>query len=522
MSDQDLTPYDEVPYPGHPRPSTHPDRLCAIATIFGMRPAPASGCRVLELGCGDGQNIIPMAYQLPNSQFLGIDLSKRGIEIGAALIKKLGLTNIQLQHLSLMDIAADHGKFDYIIAHGVYSWVPPDVRAKILGIFKSNLAPHGVGFVSYNAHPGSHLRDIARDIMLYHTRGISDPREKVGQARVALELFARTIPADRTYARAVAEQTELVGNISDNALYHDHLAPSATAFLFHQVIDAAKAVGLQYLSEATFGQSSRGTLPTYIAGFLDKIPESEIVLREQYFDFFTARMFHETLLCHDDVDLRTHIQPQCVANYYIAGEFTPEGDPIDTGSNGVTTFKAARGSTLATDHGPSKQALVHLGRMWPRAVSFRELLSAAGGLGASAGEVATSVNDEVDKLTTLLFRAFAGQQLELYVAPPRLTTAICERPEASLLARTQATMGTDLTTLRHGTVSLRDGITRRFIQLVDGTRSCDELVLSLANALEPKDGALHEGAALAGQIHVTRNQVEENLELLASLALLVA
>jgi tRNA G46 methylase TrmB len=116
--------YDNVPYPSAPYPQTHPDRLATMATLFGMRPAPVERCRVLELGCNDGSNLIAMAYGLPQSQFVGIDLAERPIAKGKATIEALGLTNLTLHCLDLRHMPSDLGRFDFILAHGVYSWVP--------------------------------------------------------------------------------------------------------------------------------------------------------------------------------------------------------------------------------------------------------------------------------------------------------------------------------------------------------------------------------------------------------------
>src|ERR1700747_3167393 len=137
------TSYDQVLYRGFPYAQSHPDRLATMATLFGMTPAPVERCRVLELGCGDGGNVIPMAFTLPESRFLGVDLSASAIARGQDLVRTLSLSNITLRHLDLMEMAGGAGEFDYIIAHGLYSWVPPAVREQILKLFKSHLAPNG-------------------------------------------------------------------------------------------------------------------------------------------------------------------------------------------------------------------------------------------------------------------------------------------------------------------------------------------------------------------------------------------
>jgi cyclopropane fatty-acyl-phospholipid synthase-like methyltransferase len=156
------TSYDIVPYPTGSQVQTHPDRLATIATLFGMSPKPVEECRVLELACGNGGNLIPMAYALPRSTFVGIDLAAGAIDAGRTVIRRLELRNITLLQQDLRTLPSDFGTFDYIIAHGVYAWVAPPVQDWILAVCRGHLAPQGVAFVSYNAFPGSHLRIMVR------------------------------------------------------------------------------------------------------------------------------------------------------------------------------------------------------------------------------------------------------------------------------------------------------------------------------------------------------------------------
>src|ERR1041385_1997312 len=103
-ADQPLNPYDEVPHVTRPSNETHPDRLATVGTLFGMQPAPLTGCRVLEIGCGDGSNLIPMAFHLPGSRFVGVDLAAGAIARGQKVIEDLGLTNIMLVAADLREI----------------------------------------------------------------------------------------------------------------------------------------------------------------------------------------------------------------------------------------------------------------------------------------------------------------------------------------------------------------------------------------------------------------------------------
>jgi cyclopropane fatty-acyl-phospholipid synthase-like methyltransferase len=149
MSPKIESSYDKVPYDSFPYPQSHPDRLATVAALFGLRPAHVDTCRVLELGCAAGGNLIPMALTLPGSRSLGVDFSAVEVNEGKQTIKDLGLENIELRQASILDIDAAYGKFDYILCHGVYSWVADEVQEKILSICKANLAPAGIAGVRH-------------------------------------------------------------------------------------------------------------------------------------------------------------------------------------------------------------------------------------------------------------------------------------------------------------------------------------------------------------------------------------
>ena len=180
----ELTPpatnaYDEMPYPGTAQAESHPDRLATLAFLHGMTPASPDRCRVLELGCSDGGNLIPMAYALPDSQFLGLDSSAREIATGQQRIANYGLANVALRQVNILDVGPELGQFDYILACGVYSWLPAEVQDKLLQLCQQLLAPQGVAYVNYNTYPGWFLRGMARAIMLHHTRNITKPALRV-------------------------------------------------------------------------------------------------------------------------------------------------------------------------------------------------------------------------------------------------------------------------------------------------------------------------------------------------------
>ena len=148
------TSYDRLPYEARSYPRTHPDRLATMATLVGMRPPPVPGCRVLELGCAAGGNLLPMASALPESTFVGIDLSARQVGEGQRLIEAFELRNVRLEVGTILEVDESWGVFDHIICQGVHSWVPTRVRDKILAVCAHHLTANAVAYISYNTHPG--------------------------------------------------------------------------------------------------------------------------------------------------------------------------------------------------------------------------------------------------------------------------------------------------------------------------------------------------------------------------------
>jgi SAM-dependent methyltransferase len=177
------TTYDAIPYPSNPFRQTRPERLAAVAKLFGLEAPPAENCRVLEIGCSMGGNLIAMAQDLPGSRFVGIDASSRQIADGWKMIDRLGLKNIELKHIDILDVPGDFGEFDYIVSHGVYSWVPARVQNKMLEICQRSLAPRGVVYISYNTYPGWHIRGIVRDMMVYRGTQFAEPQARLAQAK---------------------------------------------------------------------------------------------------------------------------------------------------------------------------------------------------------------------------------------------------------------------------------------------------------------------------------------------------
>jgi methyltransferase-like protein/2-polyprenyl-3-methyl-5-hydroxy-6-metoxy-1,4-benzoquinol methylase len=478
MATTQPTSYDAVPYESHPFAQTHPDRLATVATLLGLAPPPVARCRVLELGCAAGGNLLPMAQTLPESTFVGIDLSARQIADGQRVIDALGLPNVTLKHLSILDVTRELGRFDYIICHGVYSWVPPAVQDKILEICDENLAPNGVAYVSYNTYPGWHMRGMIRDMMSYHARQFAEPHLRVQQARNLLDFLAKSVVQENSpYSLLLQSELALVRQSRDSYLFHEHLEECNDPIYFYQFAERAAAKGLQYLGESDLRVMVPGNYPPEVANVL-KMLSADLIHLEQYMDFLRNRMFRQTLLCHRHLVPNYTVSPERLPAFHVASPARPMAAQPDIQSTEGEQFQGPDGATLTVRQPLAKAAMLCLAEAWPRAIPFDTLRTMA--------RVRLNLAPETDAATrareTLIlgqclltaYTSVSARLVELHVQAPPLVVEISERPDASPLARLQAAAGPHVTNLRHELVILEE-FPRQVLRHLDGRHDRDAL-----------------------------------------------
>jgi methyltransferase-like protein len=467
MPEPPATAYDDMPYPGRPFAQTHPDRLAALASLLGMAPAAPSHCRVLELGCGDGGNLIPMALVLPGSTFVGVDLSAGTVARGQAIITELGLTNITLGTLDVCEVSREFGEFDYVLAHGLYSWVPPAVRDKILAVCADNLAPQGVAYVSYNVYPGCRRREMVGEMLRYHIRNVRDPRQRVAEAKAFARYLADAQPSSGPDLSSLRQEFEEVARRDDHLLYHDDLAEINAPVYFHEFMEHAGRHGLQFLAEADFFETQDDAFPPRVTGPLRRLAGDDILVHEQYFDFLKCRRFRQTLLCHAGVRLDRRPRPDVVFRMWAASPARPARGAVDLAPAVAEQFQGPTGSSLTTDYPPVKAIFVALGEVWPSSLPFADLAARARALlGPAAGP-----ESEAPFLARIVCKLYAAGMVELYAEGPHFTLEPGARPAASPLARLQLrNQAPAVADLRHSCVPLPDPMYRRLVQLLDGCR----------------------------------------------------
>lgn len=523
------TAYDELPYPTYTFEQTHPDRLATMATIFGMRPAPPQRCRVLELGCASGGNLLPMASGLPESSFVGVDLAARQIAKAQERQERLGLRNVTFHHRDIVELGRELGEFDYIIAHGVFSWVPRPVQDRLLAICEELLAPEGVAYISYATYPGCATRKVLRDLMRFHTRGIQDWTARAAQARAAAAFFADAVPAVEARYKALLEgERQRLSKLSDEFLLHDDLAEINEPIYFHEFMDRARRHRLKYLGDARFHLMYDQRYSPEVRAALREA--GDVVVFEQYLDFLSGRAFRETLLCREEIQLNRVIAPEVVARLCVEARSAPASDAPDLRSRAPEQFISPTGIRITLTAPIAKAALVHL---WVRAsevLPFAELYRGARALlGDAAAPEGEAAQAESRELCEALLGAYSADATLLRYRRIPLTLEPGERPVASPFARLLAEEGGHghyVTTLHHRRVSLQDPVALALLPHLTGENTRAQLTEIAAGAIAegrvpPPDGA----EAPAGRdeaLRLAAPKVDEALEKLGRLGVLLA
>jgi len=438
--------YRPIPYLSNPMPQTHPNRLASVATLFGMAPAPVTACRVLEMGCGSGGNLIPMAYFLPGSRFTGVDLAEGAVAEGRRAIVELGLPNLDLMAMDLSAIGPAMGQFDYIIANGLYSWIPDDLRDRLLAVCRERLAANGVALVSYNSLPGRYVHRMLRDMMLYHTRNGADPRERIVEARALLRVLREAHLASDAWQPLLDEEIWQMSNRNEGWFFHDDLAPINDSFYVRDFAARAARHSLQYLGDA----QPHLMFDTRVA--LDWVG-GDVIEREQYFDFLSFRPFRQTLLCANEVRLDRPAGPERMDRFLFSSPARESNGQIE-GLNSVCIAEAPESV---------KRVAAAMGAVYPQPVAFGQLLESVG---------------DREALRSILFALIGNGFAEFHVHDFAPAAGVSPRPRASRLSRWE-TARSGIVTYSSHTSNKWDGMVRALTELLDGTRDVDELAFEL-------------------------------------------
>lgn len=507
--------YEVLPYGSYAYPHSAPEQLEVVASLFGV-PAPAVGtARVLELGAAAGGNIIPFALRHPQAQVMGVDISGAQVAMADSLIAKLGIGNVTMFEADFLEMDPSVlGTFDYIVCHGVYSWIPEPAQKAMMDILQKCLAPDGVAYVSYNTYPGWKTKEVVRDAMLFHGGLRDDPVEQVAYGRAMVEFLARVTRKGGVTDLALKENLSQIRNSPADYIAHDYLEPCNLPCYFHEFLKVAKARGLSYLGEAQPSMMMPFNYGPELARTLYSALGDDQVKMEQYLDFSIDRAFRQTLLVHGERarSIEWKIDRTSLRCLHFAAHLTCIDGTVRL--NGASQeFKTPAGQVIATRLSGIKQAVVAMAKRWPGTASREELIAFATRAQTDAPDAVGSdmLEQGIDELLeALVLRGMARIRL----APVERAASVPLQPIADpVLRRMVSTLNEDqgsVANVWHDSIDL-SLLERYLIQEMDGSRDIAGLIECV--------GMRHERISASGALD--QKTVAEMLDRLLNLGVLM-
>jgi methyltransferase-like protein len=523
--------YENFQYENLAFRNTHPDWLGTVGRIFGMDPARADRCRVLELGCGPGGNLVPLAELLPGSEFVGVDLSSTQIARARADAAAIGASNLRFEAMDIRDVP-DWGPFDYVICHGVFSWVPDDVRRRILAIADEQLSPQGIAYVSYNTLPGWHARGMLRAI-LRRVVPEGPPQEMARTARTFLNILRTQTPERLPLGGWLRGELALLDQLSDRYLYFEYLVEENVPLYFDEFLQLATDAGLQHLGDADVSSMLPSQLGDEGERFVDAITTTQLE-QEQLLDYLTIRLFRRTLLCRREVPLQREIDHRVLADGWVGADLTLATAQSDGSAQGAEpdgldipaallldatelTFTDSDGLRISSDDPVSKTMLRTIAAAGPAGLEVATLVDeVAQVLGR------TDASDVLrDEVTARAMRILLQGRLDAGRWRRPITGTVPALPSTTRLVRHQVAQGSvSVVNARQEHRSV-DALDRVLLGAMDGTRDATALAVAVLEArdvgaltLETADGPVEDPVMLT-------QLIGDRLDALAAAALVL-
>lgn len=479
--------YDESPYESYPFAQTIAGNLRSIAYLFGLKAPELENARILELGCASGGNLIPQAALYPKAKFVGVDLSAEQTKAGNELIKKTGLKNIEIKTASITDIDKSYGEFDYIICHGVLSWVPEEVRESIFKVCSERLSPTGLAYISYNTLPGWNMVRSIRDMMLYHSKDFDNVEDKITQSALLLDFVKDSLEGTNSpYSEVLKSEAEVLAGQPRSYLRHDHMEETNFQYYFHEFMEEAAKNNMQYLGDATIGSMYIGNLPPKAIEKMQEI--KDIVKSEQYMDFITNRRFRSTILCKNNIALNRTLDNETMKNLHFAGRITPltEVSKVNFEDTSSLEFQSSMSpeAKMSTASPVMKAALCTLFENVDKLLSFDSLVDLTCKKLKGAKFKKEDVSMEIStNLLRLIFSGYISFSLDKFD-----NVKASDKPKAWDLSKAQTPMNNNLwvTNLLHERVKL-NVLDAHILKHLDGKNDAEKVFTKIAEHVKKGD-----------------------------------
>ncbi len=469
--------YDAVPYRHGAVSDSHPARMGAIARLLGISAASPDRCRVLELGCGEGMNLLPLAERFPKSEFVGVDFSTKQIAVAEAARAACGIGNARFVCADLRTWKAEGATFDYIIVHGVYSWVPMEVRDRVLAICTEALGPNGVAYMSYNTLPGWALPGALRDFLLSEISALTSPDAQMARAARVLDALAECMKDQPgSYAANLRDTIADMRAKPPGLLFHDELAAVNEPCTFSEFTGHAARHGLHFVAEAHYATMQSANLPATMPSSLAPL-RLDFARTQQFMDVLFQRWLRNSLLSRAPIAHERAIRASVIADCALGLRMSVDAGSINLAPGFPMQFTGIHGIVLEAREPVEKAVLTVLANSFPERLPFPTLCAMANQSLAEWGQPCVS---DFSALHEFLHRLFALDALDVMLCGDGAWLRKSAPPSLSLLMRHQAENDLPLTNRWHEPVALTPEGKRA---LVDPSVRPDETLLARAGLL---------------------------------------
>lgn len=470
--------YNQVPFTSFPSPDRHPQRLAVLGELFGLPKKQFGSGRILDLGCSDGSNLIAIAIAYPNMTCVGVDIATQQIATGKEAIKALNLSNLELLDMDLANLTANFEPFDYVICHGVFSWISEQEQDRLLSTIKKVLAPDGLAYLSYNCMPGWQIRDTLRLLLLEQTASIIDSQVKIETAKELMKWLLETLCDDYSpYAQSLKNELENVKHHSDSYVLHELLNPHASGIHFSDLLQKLTKHQLRFICEARFSRTLYHRLAKedvssekYLSS--DSTQKRQLQI-ESFLSYIYPTALRRSVICHAEQALIEKPNSAKISSFLLASSLLPAATP-DLERSIPDEYANPQGFMVEVKDPLFKTALAIMAAAWPQTISFTKLVSEL-----RLSPHRNRSKEEIEQsLIEFLFDFYCKDLIELYTTALPFSLSVTDKPIVSPLARRQLQTQNWSTNLRHEYVVLNE-LERSLAKLCDGRRTRSEIASAL-------------------------------------------
>ena len=418
-----MNDYESTRYLGLPIAAAHPFRLAWTSRVHGGPQPDLIGARILEIGCGDGATLLPLAAHQSSWRVHGIDASRQAIGFAqdGALAANLANATFACEDLAASTVEAD--SWDIVIAHGVYSWIDPERRAALLRLAYSALAPNGLAYISFNALPGWSVRGTVRHALLHSHE----------QSHEVLDRMLAHVGAD-AWGSLLAAELRRARDCRDDYRVHEYLSAHNEAFWVGDFVRDAAANGLRWIGDAQFDLNEGRPYEQLRASLGIANPRAEEMI-----DLIGYRQLRCAVLARDNSPISAAPDDAALLHdAVIAGVIAPLRQPFILDDAIAESMRSAGGVDIDVQGSLAKAALLELARIYPSGLRYEDLLDHARRILHEHGlHTQADAHREVAEGVMRLWRAGA---LELRSHMPVVAGIRPNPPKVSAFTRYEATV----------------------------------------------------------------------------------